>query len=33
MEFAEYAVAGMYGIAVLARFVWFNSAASRQYQY
>jgi hypothetical protein len=31
MELAEYAVAGLYGIAILARFIWFNSAASQQY--
>ncbi len=28
MEFTEYLVAGLYGIAFLARFVWFNSASS-----
>jgi hypothetical protein len=27
MEFSEYLVAGLYGVAVLARFIWFNTAS------
>lgn len=28
MELSDYFVAGLYGIAVLARFVWFSSASA-----